>query len=111
MRDSVPSNDVKILPLTADSIFCTSDTPISPISPISPALSDVIGARCWAPTTGYLVAMRGVSKEFQRREREELRMSTHNLTVIEGWGNGGGDEAMMQGNMRGAELFPALLDF
>jgi hypothetical protein len=54
--------------------------------------------------------MRGVSKEFQRREREELRMSTHNLTVIEGWGNGGG-EAMMQGNMRGAELFPALLDF
>jgi hypothetical protein len=35
---------------------------------------DVIGVGCCAPTTGYLVALRGVSKEFQRREKEGLRM-------------------------------------
>jgi hypothetical protein len=70
----VPSSDVKTLPVTAESIFCTSDTPISPMSPISSALMDVIGVRCCAPTTGYLVAMRGVSKEFQRREKRGLCM-------------------------------------
>jgi hypothetical protein len=70
----VPSSDVKTLPLTADSIFCTSDTPISPRSPISSAVVDVMGVRCSAPTTGYLVALRGVSKEFQRREKQGLRM-------------------------------------
>jgi hypothetical protein len=50
--------------------------------------------------------MRGVSKEFQRREREELRIFPAQFE-FECYCYGG-DEVMMQGNMRRPERFPAL---
>jgi hypothetical protein len=71
------------------------------MSPMSSALADVIGGGWFAPTTGYLESMRGVSRESQRREKEFVRMFYADSGR---WWRG--DEVMMQGILNGwAELF------
>lgn len=76
VQEDSPSNDVRTLPVTADSIFCARLTPMSPTSAMSSALLVAIPPDVPATAKGavYLEWVRGVSSESQRREQEDVRM-------------------------------------
>jgi hypothetical protein len=70
----VPRSDVKTLPVTAESIFWTSDTPPSSPAVLSEAMAEDVVVDERKEEAVYLESVRGVSQKSQNLENDGGRI-------------------------------------